>query len=176
MPARPVLGFHGVFDSQANVDAARSLVVDLLPLVRRTVPEAVVVVVGRRPPREVRSLAGEGVEVHADVPDIAAELAAMTVHVDWMTSGSGIKNKVLEAMAAGRPVVASPLAAEGIGAAPGLVVADTVEAAAARIIDLLCDPSAAAAAGRAGRERVASEFSWQTNTERIESLWAELAR
>lgn len=173
---RPVLGFHGVFDSQANVDAARSLVNDVLPLVRRSVPDATVVLVGRRPPREVRSLARQGVEVRADVPDVRAELSAMTVHVDWMTSGSGIKNKALEAMAAGRPVVASPLAAEGIGPGPGLLVADTVEAAAERIISLLRDPSAAAEAGRAGRQRVAAGFSWAANAARIESLWTELAR
>jgi glycosyltransferase involved in cell wall biosynthesis len=176
MPARPALGFHGVFDSQANVDAARALVDDVLPLVRRTVPQVVVVLAGRRPPREVRALAGEGVEVRADVPDMTAALAAMTVHVDWMTSGSGIKNKVLEAMAAGRPVVGSSLAAEGIGSGPGLAVTETVEDAATRIADLLRDPDAAAAAGLAGRERVASDFSWPTNAERIESLWAELAR
>jgi glycosyltransferase involved in cell wall biosynthesis len=176
MSARPVLGFHGAFDSQANVDAARSVVVELLPLVRRTVPQARVVLAGRRPPRGVRALAGGGVEVRADVPDIAAELAAITVHVDWMTSGSGIKNKVLEAMAAARPVVGSRLAAEGIGAGPGLAVADTVDDAAARIVELLRDPTAAAAAGRAGRERVASEFSWLTNAERVESLWTEVAR
>jgi glycosyltransferase involved in cell wall biosynthesis len=176
MPARPVLGFHGVFDSQANVDAARALVDQVLPLVRRTVPGAEVLLAGRRPPREVRALAGDGVELRADVADIAAELAAMTVHVDWMTSGSGIKNKVLEAMAAGRPVVGSSLAAEGIGPGPGLVVADTVEVAAARIADLLRDPGAAAASGQAGRQRVAADFSWQANAERVESLWAELAR
>jgi glycosyltransferase involved in cell wall biosynthesis len=176
LPARPVLGFHGVFDSQANVDAARALVDEILPRVRRTVPEAAVVLAGRRPPREVRALAGDGVELRADVPDTATELAAMTVHVDWMTSGSGIKNKVLEAMAAGRPVVGSPLAAEGIGSGPGLEVADTVEGAATRIADLLRDPKAAAAAGRAGRQRVASDFSWQTNADRVEALWAELAR
>jgi glycosyltransferase involved in cell wall biosynthesis len=93
-----------------------------------------------------------------------------------MTSGAGIKNKVLEAMAAGRPVVASPLAAEGIGAGPGLLVADTVEAAAERVIGLLRDPNAAADAGHAGRQRVSSDFSWDANAARIESLWSELAR
>jgi glycosyltransferase involved in cell wall biosynthesis len=173
---RLVLGFHGVFDSQANVDAARNLVREVLPIVRRRVPAAQVLIAGRRPPREVRSLAGPGVEVVADAPDIGTELARMAVHVDWMTSGTGIKNKVLEAMAAGRPVVASPLGAEGIGEGPGLLVADSVAAAAETVVGLLNDPAAARETGRAGRERVIADFSWETNAARVEALWAELSR
>jgi glycosyltransferase involved in cell wall biosynthesis len=173
---RPVLGFHGVFDSNANVDAARNLVREVLPIVRRSVPKAQVLIVGRRPPRAVRSLAGQGVEVVADVHDIGTELAKMAVHVDWMTSGSGIKNKVLEAMAAGRPVVASALGAEGIGEGPGLLVADSVAAAAEIVVGLLNDPAAAQETGRAGRERVIADFSWETNAARVEALWLELSR
>jgi glycosyltransferase involved in cell wall biosynthesis len=172
---RPTLGFHGVFDSQANVDAARSLVEQVLPLVRRTVPATQVVLVGRRPPRAVHALAGHGVHVIADADDIRAELSKMTVHVDWMTSGAGIKNKVLEAMAAARPVVASPLGADGVGEGPGLLVAKTVDRAAETIVGLLRDLPAATETGRAGRARVVAEFSWEANAARIESLWSELA-
>jgi glycosyltransferase involved in cell wall biosynthesis len=172
---RPVIGFHGVFDSQANVDAARNLVELVLPQIRRTVPDVEVRLVGRRPPREVTALAGPGVVIRPDVADLRAELDAMTVHVDWMTSGAGIKNKVLEAMAAGRPVVASPLGAAGIGAGPGLLVGETVDAAAELIVGLLQQPGAAAELGRAAREWVITDFSWETNATRLESLWAELA-
>jgi glycosyltransferase involved in cell wall biosynthesis len=171
-PDRPVLGFHGVFDSQANVDAARHLVTDILPIVRRTVPDAEALLVGRRPPREVEALAGQGVQLRADVADVPAELSRMAVHVDWMTSGAGIKNKILEAMAAARPVVASELGAEGIGDGPGLLVADTMTQAAETIVGLLANPAAAADTGRAGRERVMADFSWETNAARIENLWA----
>lgn len=171
---RPVLGFHGVFDSQANVDAAVSLVRDVLPRVRRTAPAAEVLLVGRRPPREVRELVGGGVRLLADAADLRAGLEAMTVHVDWMTSGTGIKNKVLEAMAAARPVVASALGAEGIGEGPGLLVADDVDAAADTAAGLLSDPAAASATGRAGRARVVAEFSWSTNADRIEALWSQV--
>jgi glycosyltransferase involved in cell wall biosynthesis len=170
-----VLGFHGVFDSQANVDAARNLVEQVLPRVRRTVPGARVRLVGRRPPREIAALAGDGVAVVADAPDLRAELDRMTVHVDWMTSGTGIKNKVLEAMAAGRPVVASSLGAEGIGVGAGLIVAADLDAVAVAIVGLLTDLPTAAATGADGRARVLADFSWQTNADRLESLWSELA-
>ena len=172
---RPVLGFHGVFDSQANVDAAISLVTQILPRVQATVPDATALLVGRRPPREVRRLAGPGVELRADVPDIRAALADMAVHVDWMTSGAGIKNKVLEAMAAGRPVVATPAGGQGIGSGPGLAVVQDLADAAAEIVWLLSDEGMLQAAGAAARERVVADFSWSSNALAVEQLWQRVA-
>jgi glycosyltransferase involved in cell wall biosynthesis len=172
---RPVLGFHGVFDSQANVDAAVSLVEQILPRVRATVPEVSALLVGRRPPREIRRLAGDRVELRADVPDIRAALSDMTVHVDWMTSGAGIKNKVLEAMAAGRPVVASPAGAQGIGAGAGLAVVSDLVTAAAEVVGLLTDPDRLLATGSAARARVVADFSWESNAAAMEALWQRVA-
>jgi glycosyltransferase involved in cell wall biosynthesis len=173
--AASVLGFHGVFDSQANVDAARNLVTEIWPLVRMQVPDARVHLVGRRPPAVVRELETDGVELRADVADLRSELEQMTVHVDWMTSGAGIKNKVLEAMAAARPVVASALGAEGIGAGPGLTVAADVDAAARAISAWLLDAAAARTAGAAGRARVAADFSWDRSAGRVDALWQQAA-
>jgi glycosyltransferase involved in cell wall biosynthesis len=172
----PVLGFHGVFDSRANVDAATQLVRDVWPRVRSQVADAKVLLVGRRPTREVRRLAGDGVELRADVPDIRAALSEMSVHVDWMTAGAGIKNKVLEAMAAGRPVVASETGARGIGPGAGLLVAADTEVAAARIVRLLRDPAALRAAGAAARARVVADFGWAANARRLEEIWEQAAR
>jgi glycosyltransferase involved in cell wall biosynthesis len=170
----PVLGFHGVFDSRANVEAATHLVRDIWPRVLAEVPDAKVLLAGRRPNREVRKLAGNGVELRADVPDIRAVLTDMSVHVDWMTSGAGIKNKVLEAMAAGRPVVASEFGARGIGSGSGLLMAADTKVAANRIIRLLSDPSALGEAGDAARSRVVDGFSWATNARNIEQLWEQV--
>jgi glycosyltransferase involved in cell wall biosynthesis len=105
------------------------------------------------------------------VAELRTELEQMTVHVDWMTSGAGIKNKVLEAMAAARPVVASGLGAEGINAGPGLVVATDVVGAAREIAALLLDPDQARAAGAAGRARAIEDFSWDRSAAGIEALW-----
>jgi glycosyltransferase involved in cell wall biosynthesis len=167
----PILGFHGVFDSQANVDAAHSLVTQIWPQVRQRVPAVRVLLVGRRPPRALRELVTRGIELRADVADIRPELERMTVHVDWMTSGSGIKNKVLEAMAAARPVVASPTGAAGVGAGPGVVVVRDVLRAAEEIVSLLADPNALRAAGAAGRERVLADFSWPASAASLEAVW-----
>jgi glycosyltransferase involved in cell wall biosynthesis len=172
----PVLGFHGVFDSRANVDAATHLVQDIWPRVRDEVPATTVLLVGRRPNREVRRLVGSGVELRADVPDIRPELSRMSVHVDWMTSGAGIKNKVLEAMAAGRPVVASEAGARGIGSGHGLLMAADTKIAAERIVRLLRNPAALAEASATARARVVNDFGWSVNAQRIEAVWAAVAR
>ncbi|HVW81456.1 MAG TPA: glycosyltransferase family 4 protein [Mycobacteriales bacterium] len=171
----PVLGFHGVFDSQANVDAAITLVRQILPKVQASVPSARVLLVGRRPPREVRELAGGSVELRADVDDLRTALLDMSVHVDWMTSGAGIKNKVLEAMAAARPVVASAAGAQGIGAGPGLVVSADIDAAAAEAARLLRDEAALRRTGAAARDRVVADFSWDRNAAALEQLWMRVA-
>lgn len=174
-PSPPVLGFHGVFDSRANVAAATYLVRDIWPRVRAEIPAATVLLVGRRPNREVRRLVGAGVELQADVPDVRPLLARMSVHVDWMTAGAGIKNKVLEAMASGRPVVASEAGARGVGLGGGLLVAADTQVAANRIVRLLRDPSALRAAGEAARARVVDDFGWPANARKIEQLWEAAA-
>lgn len=175
-PTRPVIGFHGAFETQANVDGARALVRDIFPLVREKVPDAQVLLVGREPTPEVRSLAGPGVVVRGEVPDMREQLDAMSVHVTWMPSGLGMKNKVLEAMAAGRPVVANDRGASGIGAGDGLEVASDPADAAARVIRLLQDPQALTAAGAAARRRVQAEFTWAASAASIERLWEQAAR
>ena len=173
LPEEPVLGFHGAFEAQANVDAARVLVERVWPRVRASVPEARVLLVGRSPGPEVQALVQPGVELVADAPSVRAELDRMAVHVDWMTSGMGLKNKVLEAMAAGRPVVANSKGANGIGAGPGLVVAASEDEAAQQTVALLSDRSLLAQQGAAARSRVAEHFSWRARAEALARAWAD---
>lgn len=175
LPDRPVVGFHGSFETRANVEAARQLVVDLLPLIRAAIPDVRVRLVGDRPPDAIRSLVGGPVLLSGSVPQVRPALDDMTVHVDWFTSGTGMKNKVLEAMAAGRPVVASALGAAGIGAGPGVTVAPDVPAAAAAVIRLLRDRPAATRQGAAGRQRVEAEFGWDRSADRLDALWRDVA-
>src|SRR5439155_14474007 len=117
-PARLVFGGNlGYFP---NVDAASWLACDVLPRVRQAVPEAELRLVGARPARAVRALAAApGVSLRASVPAMAPELAAATVAVIPLRAGSGLQNKVLEAMAVGTPVVATPRAIAGLAVRPG---------------------------------------------------------
>ena len=171
LPSEPVIGFHGAYEAQHNVDAARVLAREVLPLVRALRPDARLLLAGRDPGPEVRALAGPDVELVADPVQMRPVLDRMAVYCAPMTTGAGLKNKVLEALAAGRPVVTTPLGADGIGAGPGLTVARDPSGLAAAVTDLLADRGRAAAEGAAGRQRVVEQFSWRGNAAELERIW-----
>ena len=164
LPAAPVVAFTGTLDYLPNVDGARWFAEEVLPLVRREIPGVVWHLVGRSPVAEVRDLARlAGVSLSVDVPDIAPHLAAARVVVAPVRIGSGSRVKVLEAMAAGRPVVATPTALEGLDVQPGteaLVAADAAGLAAA-MVRLCRDDALAAAVGSAGRALVERLYQWR---------------
>jgi glycosyltransferase involved in cell wall biosynthesis len=168
----PVLGFLGAYDATSNSEAAQRLVRDVLPLVRRQVPDARALLVGRDPGPEVRAL---DAEVTGRVDDVAVALRRAAVLVAPLTTGMGVKNKVLEAMAAGLPVVASSLAVQGIGASAGVLVADSAEQQAAVATGLLLDPARRRALGLANRDRVGTELTWARSARQLEEVWRSCA-
>ncbi len=151
--ARTVL-LSGNLGYRPTVEGALWFASDVWPVVRRRVPGARWVLAGARPPRPVRRLAElPGVEVHADVPDLGPFLASARVAVAPMDSGSGVPMKVLEAWAAGVPVVARRWAAGGLvdGAGEAMVVADDPAEWAGGLARLLTDADEARRLGTAGR-------------------------
>ena len=154
-----VLVFTGQMDYPPNVDAVRWFAEEVLP----QIPGARFVIAGRNPTHEVWGLAGGRVEVTGAVADMRSWLAAADVVVAPLRIARGIQNKVLEAMAMARPVVASPAAFEGIEAETGreLIVADGAGAMANEIRRLLGAPDQAMALGRAARARVERSYSWE---------------
>jgi glycosyltransferase involved in cell wall biosynthesis len=171
-PAAPVVGFHGTYDSRANSDAARRLAA-LAPAIRQAGAGAGIELVGRAS-AHIAEIAAPGVTIVGEVADVRPWLDRVAVYAAPMVSGSGIKNKILEAMAAGRPVVTSPLGANGIGAGEGVVVVDGDAAFAAAVVALLRDPDRRAAAGRANRERVLRDFTWERSAARVEAVWQDV--
>jgi glycosyltransferase involved in cell wall biosynthesis len=120
------------------------------------------VLVGRDPAPEVRALAAPGVEVTGTVPDVRPYVAAARVAVAPLRSGGGTRLKILEALDAGRPVVATSVGVSGLDdlVGDGVVVADDPAAMAAEIGTLLADDARAAALGAAGHAAVRSRYSW----------------
>jgi glycosyltransferase involved in cell wall biosynthesis len=101
-------------------------------------------------------------------------LEQAAVYAAPMMSGTGLKNKVLEAMAAGLPVVASPLALAGIGAGDGITEASDPAEMADALAALLSDADRRRSAGAAGRHRVERDFTWEANAAAVARLWEEL--
>jgi polysaccharide biosynthesis protein PslH len=171
--APPTVVFTGAMDYYANVDAVVFFAQEVLPRVRAAVPEVRFLVVGNRPTSRVLALARHpGVEVTGFVPDTRPYYVQASVCVVPLRIARGIQNKLLEAMAMGRPVVASSAAADGLGARAGdeLRVADEAAAMAAAVVELLRDPQRATAMGDAARRFVAREYVWERSMRRLEQL------
>jgi glycosyltransferase involved in cell wall biosynthesis len=114
-PGGHQLIFIGAMDNLANIDAARFLSLEVLPIVQQRYPDTTLVLVGSRPAPEVKVLSDRpGVTVTGQVPSMAEYLHQATACVISMRTGFGIKNKTLEAMAAGVPIVASDRGLEGL--------------------------------------------------------------
>lgn len=161
-PPEPLIVFTGQMDYRPNVDAVCAFARDVMPAVRR-LNRARFAIVGRRPDAAVLALDGQdGTIVTGEVADVRPWLASADVVVAPLQIARGIQNKVLEAMAMGRPVVASSGAFAGIDALPGrdLLVADEAEAQRDAVLTFLNEPEQAEAMGRAARARMVGHYSW----------------
>ena len=162
-PTVPACAFVGALDYLPNVDAAVSFAREVWPAVRAKVPAAEFHVIGRKPTPEVVRL-GElpGVVVVGQVPDVRPYVARAAVTVVPMRLSRGLQNKVLEAMAMGKPVVAAPPALAALAAVPGrdLVCANTPGEWAAAVAGLLGDPARRRELGANARRFVEDRHHW----------------
>lgn len=159
----PLIVFTGQMDYRPNIAAVTDFATNAMPIIRATHPDTSFAIVGRNPTQAVSDLSMlPGVQVTGAVEDVRTWLAAADVVVAPLRIARGIQNKVLEAMAMARPVVASPAAAEGIDAANGthFYVEQDVKAEAARVCALLADPNSALKIGQAARGHVDAHYGW----------------
>jgi glycosyltransferase involved in cell wall biosynthesis len=168
-----VIGFTGDMSYFPNQEAVTFFAGKVLPLIRRSVPEARFVIVGRSPNPAVEALAKQpGVEVTGFVPDVRTHLARMTVSVAPFSIAAGIQNKILEAMSYELPVVATARAVQGLTPAAAVAVqtAETPETISAAVVRLLLDPDLARERGRQGRELITGEYNWERSLDRVLQL------
>ena len=163
------LVFTGAMDYWPNIDAVKWFAEQVLPRVRAAVPGARFYIVGSRPAPEVLAMASEAIVVTGTVPDVRPYLAHCVAAVASLRIARGIQNKVLEAMAMARPVVASPHAFEGINAVSGreLIVADAPADYADALVNLLETPHPTM--GQAARASVERHYSWPAHLSQIET-------
>lgn len=161
----PVVGFIGALNYRPNVDGLAWFARAVWPQVRHARPDAVFRVAGHSPVRRVWDLARmPGVEVVGPVPDARTAVVTFNVSVAPLRIARGLQNKVLEAMAAARPVVLTSAVARGIGALPGrdYAVADEPRDMAGQIVRLLDDSAARTRMGTSARHFVDRHHRWDS--------------
>jgi sugar transferase (PEP-CTERM/EpsH1 system associated) len=164
-PDAEAVVFTGAMDYWANVDAVVWFARDIFPAIRARRPGTEFWIVGARPAQQVTNLASlDGVRVTGGVPDVRPFIRHAKAVVAPLRLARGVQNKVLEAMAMARPVVASPEALEGIRADVGgeVLSADGARDFVDRVLGLL-DGSDADAIGERARKRVVEGYGWSAN-------------
>ncbi len=170
--------YTGSMDTIANADAVTWFVSEIMPLVVQAHSGVTLDIVGRNPSGPVKGLAARnGIRVTGAVADVRPYYAQAEVVIVPLRVGSGTRVKILEAWAAGRPVVATSLACEGLAARHerNLLVADDALAFARAVSRLLGDPRLRRGLARAGRETAEALYDWRALARKLGSVWQEVA-
>jgi polysaccharide biosynthesis protein PslH len=168
--------FAGTFSHLPNRDAALWLGREIMPAIVARHPRARLRIVGAGPQPEVRALAGENVEVIADVPSMRPFIESASVVLAPVRTGGGMRMKVLQALAAGKATVTTPRGLEGYDVfpeAPPLRVAEEASAVATAVAGLLDDPDGRRQLGRQAREFAERRYSPPAWAERLEAVYRE---
>lgn len=169
--------FTGNFEYAPNVDAAKRLITQILPQVQARIPDVSLWIVGNAPPPDLQALASDRVIVTGRVPDLSAYLRGAAVYIAALRLGAGIKNKVLEALASGIPVIGTPVSMDGIAVTDGenALIAATDAQIAAAAIRLLENAALRDQIGAAGRRLIESRYTWSAAAAAYEELYKTCA-
>lgn len=173
-PAGRTVVFTGTLWYEPNADAARRLAEEIFPLVRKGAPDATLLIVGDDPPDAVRALGrSPGVRVVGPVEDIRPWLEQAVAYAAPVRMGSGTRQKLLDAMACGLPVVTTRKGSEGLEVEHGkhLLLAETTEEFGDRILDLLRDEALRKRLGAGGRGLVEEKYSRRAALAAAAALW-----
>ena len=166
--------FVGSMDWLANIDAVKYFVQEILPLIRRQLPDCRFAVVGRTPPREILDLAAAdpGIIVTGTVPDIRPYLWGAKISIVPLRIGGGTRLKIYESMAAGTAVVSTSIGAEGLDAQhpDNIRLADTPAGLAAQCVELLKNPDERGSLASAAHQMVSDKYSWESVAREFESI------
>jgi GT2 family glycosyltransferase/glycosyltransferase involved in cell wall biosynthesis len=166
--------FIGNFQHVPNTEALRFLVRQMLPRLRQACPGAELVVAGAEANPEVEALVrAEGVRYLGRVADIREPLTRYSVFVCPIFSGSGVRVKILEAFAAGIPVISTPLGAEGLGCQDGreLLLASDGLGFSSAVMSLFNDPARAASMAKQARQTAEEKWDWSETMKNLEASY-----
>ncbi|MFH1039027.1 MAG: glycosyltransferase family 4 protein [PVC group bacterium] len=169
--------YVGSMDHYPNVDAVSWFVSSMLPLIRETEPEAALMIVGSGTSDRIADIRGRpGVEYIGPVEDVRPYLREVAVFVAPVRLGSGMKGKVLEALAMAKPMVATPVAASGIPVVSGehLLIADDARSFSKGVIRLFRDPALRETVARNGQRLVRENFGWKAKADEMDLIYREI--
>ncbi len=165
--------FVGAMDRPVNIQAAQYFTTRVLPLIKRELPDVKLYIVGNKPPDEIKSLgeSDQSVVVTGFVEDVKPYFLKATVFVAPLFIGGGIITKILDAMAAGLPVITSSIGNEGIDALPDkdLLIANTPEEFAKMVFLLMKDHKLWSTYSENGKAFVQKHFDWNATVEQTEN-------
>lgn len=178
VPGRPDgLVFTGYYSDEPNRDAVRWFVSDVWPRIKQRHPELFFYIVGSAPPPDIRNLSWRDprIVVTGEVPDVRPWFNKAVVFVCPVRMGSGMRGKLLEAMAYDLPVVTTSLGGEGIPVQPGgnCMIADRADLMADQVNLLLEDEALRRTIARRARALVIDRFSWNHSVDLLETVLAE---
>ena len=172
------LVFHSHLGYAQNIEAALEFANDIFPLILREVPTATFHLVGANPDPKIQALASRpGIRLSANLPDLRPAVCSAQVYVCPIRHGTGLKSKVLEAMAMRMPIVGyHPGSTVGIDCVYGthLLATETPQEFAAHVVDLLRHPARAGQIAQAARQLVENKYSWETCASAYEKLYQQV--
>jgi glycosyltransferase involved in cell wall biosynthesis len=172
----PSLLFIGNFYHPPNADAARRLVDSIFPSIQRWFPYTRLFIVGENPPANLNPLNCENIIITGRVPDITPYLDQAALLVAPLRLGGGMRIKVLESLAAGKAVITTPLAAEGLDIRDDeqLAIAETDDDFVNRILELLHNPEKRLAIAKRARSWACDNIAWEQSVAKYETLYRGL--
>lgn len=159
-----------------NIDSMLYFCRDILPLVAAKAPDCTLTIAGQRPARSIQALASDPrVKVTGYVDDMRKTAHECGVFIVPLRSGSGVRVKLLNAMAMGLPIVSTSVGAEGLDVVNGehLLIADEPKDFARCVVELLGNPDLAEQLGRRAREMVCQKYSWEIVGRELLRLYGE---
>lgn len=173
------LVFVGTMDWRPNQDAVTYFVKEIFPLIREKRPTVHAVFVGRKPPEFIMAYNNiEGIKIVGSVEDIRPYVRGAAIYIVPLRIGGGTRLKILDAMAMQKPIVSTVVGAEGLDVSDGknILLADSAESFADRVLELLNDGELQARLAQNGRTLVEEKYGWDSLAVKLERFLQEVAQ
>jgi len=170
--------FEGSMSFQPNIDAAQYFANEIFPLIKSSVPDARLIIVGRSPVPCILALQSENIDVTGTVEDIRPYLSQARIFVCPMRTGAGIKNKILQAWAMSMAVVSTSAGSGSLTVIDGkdIIIRDDPKEFAKAVIELFEDNGQMLSLGSAGRDRILKQYTWNEKSVELRDLMHAILR